>query len=212
MADADNQNTDSNSERSIFIDFLDPLFAVAIGIGFEHGLLLEEWLQKWRYPNNDERFNLFVFILGLLVITLSWFGYHKSIKKKPLEGRGRFIVDIVLLVLYILLLFKYKHFEAFLFFLTLIYLFFFFWDLLKIKEHYEEYSQITGFLKRYSRELITLQWLIIFFGTAMLHHWLYQFWSDGNHSLYFLIFAYIGTALYRIDKEHKILGKIFGWL
>src|SRR6266571_5487771 len=89
------------SESSTFIDFLDPLFAVAIGVGFE-GILLEPWLKEWRIPKGQDLFSLFVFILGILTITLSWFGYHKSIRKMSIEGRGRFIVDIELLILYIL--------------------------------------------------------------------------------------------------------------
>src|SRR6184192_1594806 len=91
----------TDSDGSIFIDFLDPLFAVAIGIGFQDGLFHEKWLLEWQLPKDGDLFNLFVFILGLLTITLSWFGYHKSIRNRSIEGKGRFILDVVLLVFYI---------------------------------------------------------------------------------------------------------------
>lgn len=192
--------------QSIFIDFLDPLFAVAIGIGFQNGLLYEQWLISWYWPRGQDAFNLFVFILGLLTITLSWFGYHKSIKAKPIEGNGRFILDIVLLLLYILLLFKYKNFGAVLLILAGIYFFFILWDLIKIKEHWEEYSSAGGsFLNKYVRELVTFQWFIIFSAFSFIHYFI----GDSN---ILLVFTFIGTVLYRIDKKQHFLGKLFGWL
>src|SRR6266850_6590547 len=96
-----NRTAPRRPENSIFIDFLDPLFAVAISIGFQNGILLEPWLQNWVWPKSGELFHLFVFVLGMLTITLSWFGYHQSIRNKPLESNGRFILDIELLILYI---------------------------------------------------------------------------------------------------------------
>jgi len=196
----------SQSQSSIFIDFLDPLFAVAIGIGFQNGILLEPWLQNWVWPKSGELFHLFVFVLGMLTITLSWFGYHQSIRNKPLESNGRFILDIELLILYILLLFQYKNFGAVLFLLAAIYLSFILWDVLKVMEHTEDYRGIGGSqFKRYARELITVQWFIFFAVLSITHH----FYEDNY---YLLIGAYLGIVLYRVDKSRHFLGMFVGWL
>ncbi len=198
------------SESSTFIDFLDPLFAVAIGVGFE-GILLEPWLKEWRIPKGQDLFSLFVFILGILTITLSWFGYHKSIRKMSIEGRGRFIVDIELLILYILLVYQYKNLGAVLFILAAIYLSFVLWDLLKIAEHPEKYpskdenGKEINLFTRYNRELITFQWSVIFLIFPIAHH----FSGDTN---YLLILAYLGTVFYRVDKDKHFLGSLFNWL
>jgi hypothetical protein len=196
----------SQSQSSIFIDFLDPLFAVAIGIGFQNGILLEPWLQSWAWPKSDELFRLFVFVLGMLTIALSWFGYHQSIRNKPLESNGRFILDIELLILYILLLFQYKSFGAVLFILAAIYLSFIVWDVLKVIEHTEAYTgKSGGSFKRYARELITVQWFIFFAVLSITHHF-------SGDSYYLLIGAYLGIVLYRIDKSRHFLGMFVGWL
>jgi hypothetical protein len=144
-----------NPNRSIFIDFLDPLFAVAIGIGFQDGILKEEFVKDWKLPANDDAFNLLVFILGLFFVSLSWFGYHSSIKSKPIEGNIRFVLDIALVVLYIVLLFKFKDFGAFLTTLATIYSLFIIWDVFKVLEHPEKYSSNDNFIIRYIREIIT---------------------------------------------------------
>lgn len=199
----------SRSQSSIFIDFLDPLFAVAIGIGFQNGILLEPWLQNWVCPKSGELFHLLVFLLGIFTIALSWLGYHKSIKKKPLEGRGRFLLDIELLILYMLLLFQYKNFGAVLFILAAIYFSFILWDILKVIEHWKDYQTVgDGPFKRYARELITLQWFVVFALLSLAHHWC---GAEGDN--YYLLFsAYVSTGLYRADKSHHFIGRLVRWL
>src|SRR5262245_4102359 len=87
-------------ERSFLIDFIDPLFAVVIHIGFVEGLSHQKWLHARSIPSSTEDWaNLLLFVAGFLTIVLSWVGYHKSIKKRPIEGDMRFILDVVLLVL-----------------------------------------------------------------------------------------------------------------
>lgn len=199
----------SRSQSSIFIDFLDPLFAVAIGIGFQNGLLLEPWLQNWVWPKGGEPFHLLVFVLGILTITLSWFGYHQSIRKKAIEGNGRFILDVWLLILYALLLFQYRNFGAVLFILAVIYFSFILWDILKVIEHPEDYQTVgDGPFKRYARELITLQWFIVFGLLSLAHHC----WGVEGDNYYLLISAYVSTGLYRADKSRHFVGGFARWL
>ena len=188
--------------RSLFVDFLDPLFAVAIGIGFDHGLLLEPWLISWSLPRGQNLFDLFVFILGLFFIAMSWFGYHKSVKNKPLKGNLRFVLDVALVLFYLLLLFKYKDFSATLLVLVIIYLLYILWDILKVIEHPEDYDKNVRFFSRYARELITAQWFVLF---ALLFLINYLF----NIPVPSLILAYLGTIFYRTDKKKHFAGHIW---
>src|SRR5438128_12697492 len=108
--------------RPFMVDFIDPLFAVAIHIGFTHGLAEEEWFKKWRLPHGDDAFNVFVLLLGFMTITWSWVGYHQSIARRPLQSQWRFIFDVAVVLMYIVILVQYRNFAAFLMALAAIYL------------------------------------------------------------------------------------------
>lgn len=154
-------------------------------------------------------FHLLVFVLGILTITLSWFGYHQSIRKKAIEGNGRFILDVWLLILYSLLLFQYRNFGAVLFILAAIYFSFILWDILKVIEHLEDYQIVgDGPLKRYARELITLQWFIVFALLSLAH----DLWGVNGDNYYLLISAYVSTVLYRADKSRHFVGRFARWV
>src|SRR5205809_4877864 len=104
-------------KKTFGIDFLDPLFAVAIHIGFTHGVLEEPWFKEWRWPRGHETFDALVLLLAFGTVVLSWVGYHRSISLKPLRaedrmGLVRFILDVVLVSLYALLLVKFKDIDV----------------------------------------------------------------------------------------------------
>lgn len=46
----DEAKVDSSAESRFRIDFIDPLFAVAIHIGFVDGLMRESWLEQRQVP------------------------------------------------------------------------------------------------------------------------------------------------------------------
>lgn len=82
-----------NKERA-GVDFLDFLFTVAISVGLTpeilqingvSGLLSEPWHLQGTQFSRDDFFNSGVFFLGLSNLTLSWFGYHASIIRRPLS-------------------------------------------------------------------------------------------------------------------------------
>lgn len=77
--------------------FIDPLFAVIIAAA------LAETLVAWvKVKNPPDLFTAMLVFVGFLNLLLSWFGYHKSVLKRPIKGSLRFIVTVVLLPLYLL--------------------------------------------------------------------------------------------------------------
>lgn len=179
--------------RAFVVDFIDPLFAVAVHIGFTHGLMNEKWLQEWRWPVAGENFG--TFFLGFLTLLTSWVGYHQSIRKKPVGSYARFVIDVVLVLLYAVLLVKYNDFRAVLLILVWIYWLFFVWDLFKVREYRALYDE-GGLLRRYHRELVTLVWAIVFTGIWVFNET--RWFGIGATTLYW--FALVSTLLYRLNK------------
>jgi hypothetical protein len=191
--------------KNFGIDFIDPLFAVAIHIGFTHGVLEEPWFTEWRWPKGHETFDALVLLLAFWTIVLSWVGYHKSISLKPLRaedrmGFVRFILDIVLVTLYALLLVKFRDIDATLQLNVGIYFLFLVWDLCKVKEHKLMYAPADPFGKRYRRELVTTGWFVVFLGLLLLRT---HCGLTDNATLGAL---WVATFMYRINKEFPILG------
>jgi hypothetical protein len=128
------QNQDPSSKFKI--DFIDPLFAVAIHIGFVEGLLKEEWLQHHGFPTQLQEFaNICMFVAALSVIVASWVGYHLSIYRNAIVGDMRFVLDIVLLILYIFLLLYFQSPSSVAVLMALIFVVYTFWDYFKTIEH-----------------------------------------------------------------------------
>lgn len=125
----------------ISVDFIDPLFAVALGLNFEE-LGKEPWFCHIGAALGapDTRFIVATILLGYATVILSWVGYHLSVKRNPirlseLSGWGRFILDVILLIVYFLLLVRYHDFGSEICLLAWIYLIFIVWDVLKMLEH-----------------------------------------------------------------------------
>jgi hypothetical protein len=136
MTDEEAAPATANDEAKFRIDFIDPLFAVAIHIGFVEGLLQEEWLHHRYVPTQlDDFANLFMFIAAFWTIVASWVGYHKSIQAKPIIGPMRFVLDIILLALYILLLLYFRKPLGVAILLTAIYCVYVAWDFYKTNEY-----------------------------------------------------------------------------
>lgn len=209
------------SDSKYRIDFIDPLFAVAISIGFVNGLFDTTWIKQWSLPARNEWSEAIYFFLAMFAVVLSWEGYHKSIEAKPLESFWRFLLDIVLLVLYIFLLIKFRDTGTFLVLMLLIFVIYIIWDAVKVKEHYDkhykehnstggEYSKgkhLTLYWKAFWRgegnaisEIITINWTIMF-GV------IYLFWKTdvlvfgNNYAVGFFVFLFL--MLYRQDKIKK---------
>lgn len=212
----------SRNDETAGLDFLDFLFTVAISVGLTPellqvswvtGLLSEGWQRNGRWPTQDEGFNICVFGLGFLNLTLSWFGYHASIKSRPLNylsgyGMVRFILDVLLVIMYGVILVKYKSFRVVLFLLVLVFIIFVIWDGLKIGEYwsqeFKEKARRGNILKGFRREWVSLGWSLVFIGLGILY-----FWCDVNQ-WFILISAILATILYRVNKIFLLWERLFG--
>lgn len=219
-------------DKAAGIDFLDFLFTAAVGFGLTpellqvsgiSGLLSEKWQGEGRWPNQDEWFNIGVFVLGFLNLTLSWFGYHASIKSRKLNytsgyGMARFVLDVLLVIIYGIILIKYRSFWVVLLGLILVFIIFVIWDCLKIGEYWSKefrakYSE-GNILKGFRREWVSLFWCVVFIGLGIFYlkfsavnQWfvLITVFSHDLHALpatryLVLIGASLATILYRVNK------------
>ena len=129
--------------KNFKIDFIDPLFAVAIHIGIVEGLMTEPWLAEHEhrsFPTTlPEYANLLLFVAGIWTIVASWVGYHVSIQKREIKGEARFVLDIVLLGLYIFLLLYFRSPLAMALLLASIYAVYIAWDYFKTVEYAGEF-------------------------------------------------------------------------
>ncbi len=83
--------------------FIDPMFAVAIASAVTETFVA--WV-KTEIPM-PTFFGAVIVFVGYINLLLSWFGYHKSVHRKPIRGGLRFIITVVLLPLYILTIILY---------------------------------------------------------------------------------------------------------
>src|SRR5262245_4795259 len=125
--------------NGLVLDFIDPLFAIAIHISLVEGVMRTHWYLAWHQGRVDlpqltrsDVFNLFVLLLGYLFVFTSWVGYHRSVKNKPIKdetgaGYVRFIIDVVLLIVYAVMLAAFEHFVLVLTLIVISFLLFIFW-------------------------------------------------------------------------------------
>ncbi|WP_102798903.1 hypothetical protein [Bowmanella denitrificans] len=119
--------------------FIDPLFAIVIAAAVNETFVT--WCKSDSLvnimPNNLTEF-LIVFA-GYSNILLSWFGYHKSVAKKPIKSAARFYITVVLLPLYLFTIILYKMPVEY---LTIVYFSIFLlwtiWEVIKNNEYAKE--------------------------------------------------------------------------
>ena len=215
-------------ESKFRIDFIDPLFAVAIHIAFADGLMTEKWLEERRIPTQpDEIANVFLFAVGIATLVASWLGYHQSILQRPIVGNARFVWDVILLILYILLLLYFKSPIAVCVFMFSIFAVYVFWDYCKTVEddlykdyYYNRYStkhpSFFTYLCRCAQvwfhrdshnnlmgEAVTFGWSIYF---GLLVPFALIPVPEGYINAKKLLAAatiFLGVRMYRYDKKHS---------
>lgn len=200
------------------IDFIDPLFAVAIHIGFVGGLMEEPWFKSFIAPTRVIDFaNLAMFVAGFWLLVGSWLGYHQSIIKKPIVGNQRFILDIVLLMLYIFLLLYFRNPPSVSVLLVAVFAIYVLWDFHKTIEHRTEYysgdvpslfgyimSCLKGWLcpdnnqSTLTGEIVTVGWTVFFL--ILLPFSFFLPTSEQWVKLGFALVVILATTLYRLDK------------
>jgi len=139
------------------LGFVDILFAVVVGIGFERAIG-KPWFRALPYKWLD--LDLWMFVLGNTIVIASWVGYHRMMTEEKLDpevgspqGVLRFVVDIILLVLYCRLLVAsdapLDAFET----IAWIFSLYVIWDWIVITERYVE-----------KRSGVSLLWFAVFLG------------------------------------------------
>jgi hypothetical protein len=211
----------NSTDEPAGLDFLDFLFTVAISVGLTpevlqipdvSGFLSEKWQKSGRWPSTDESFNIGVYLLGFFNLTLSWFGYHTSIKARPLNyfsgyGMTRFILDVLLIIMYGIILIKYRSFNVAISLLLIIYFIFAIWDYLRVCEYWEnKYRDKPGTkLQRYRREWVSLFAFGIVAEIALLY------FCVSCKSMVCTSFCPLYTVFYRINKNYATWEKLLGW-
>ena len=233
----------ADNDKPAGLDFLDFLFTVAISVGLTPellngpftGLLTESshWKVEGPWPTNYEWIEIGAFFVGFLNLTLSWFGYHASIRTRPLNyfsgyGMVRFMLDVLLVIVYGIILIKYQSPPLVFFLLLLVWLIFVLWDALKICEYWqpkqgsdtnEKYfkhkwdeawkksscpEKAREILRGFRREFVTLVWfLVLLLVVTIRHYYTPSEWP-------FLVAAALVTILYRFNKNHATWERIFG--
>src|SRR6266700_3809769 len=201
----------TNSKEQIALDFIDPLFAIVIGLGFEaisrEPTFTGSYLESLFYSpqtlfGKSESFTIAVTALAYLTVVSSWIGYHRSVLKKNIRitttaGLFRFGVDIILLGLYWLLLVNFENFPFEMLVLLLVYVFFVPWDLFKWQEYKPEEIDSRR------RRGVSVVWALIFLATYLLYVTYKPQASPRGDLVDWIVLtvAIVWTVLYRVHKE-----------
>jgi hypothetical protein len=205
-------NPDSSAETTenqiTGIEFIDPLFGIAIGIGVTETFITQPFFLDWRLPAAAELPAILGWITVFIVTLLSWIGYRRSVRKNPVETFLRFCISIVLVMLYALMFVKYDtpsaivQMFAWMFFLYLV------WDLARAFEATKKEHPIKRwtfiFSKRWAfafarnawnSSFVTSWWLAAAAGLWLLYRW------DVLGSAYLYIVMLSIAVGYRFHKR-----------
>jgi len=146
-----------NQTSKVGLSFIDILFAVVVGIGFERAIG-RPWFRD--LPGNWSELDLWMFVLGNTVVIASWVGYHRMMTQEKLDpevgsvqGFLRFLVDVILLFLYCRIVVVIDaRLEAFRT-IAWVFLLYLVWDWIVISERRIE-----------KRSGVTLLWFAVFLG------------------------------------------------
>lgn len=129
--------TDKKDLSSIYVSFIDILFAVVLGQSF---VLLnsEEGFKPWLVQPRENAFGIATLLLVYGLVITSWIGYHQSTRKYPIKSPLRFVIDVLLLFLYYVGFVNANNFEivSWIFFFT--FLSYTLWDVFRIVEYRTE--------------------------------------------------------------------------
>jgi hypothetical protein len=210
------QNLDirtTDDDKSAGIDFLDFLFTFVLGFGLLPealgiegvvGPLTEGWFTGAHDWSTDDLEKMAALVLGLLTLTLSWFGYHASVQVRPIDytkisGLFRFQLDVLLVLLYGLMLLHYRSFGFVAGATVAIFLVFVVWDWFRARELGEPYMRPRGRTGAprpyYRRELVTVVWMVLIVAVTALY-------AVGR--IPFLAWSLTAIAISVLYRIHKI--------
>lgn len=169
-----------DQSKSTKFELLDFLFTMSIALGIfpkmfgieTNGFISENWIKMARWPHGKELTDSLTFILGLLTLTFSWYGYYKSINAKAhnsVSGMFRFALDVILVIIYGIILLHYSDFLIVSFWIAVVFTIYVIWDMLKLYEHREAFDNDHN--RIYRREQITLKFTCIAWIIYIIQHY-----------------------------------------
>jgi hypothetical protein len=209
------------------VDAIDFLFTVVIAIGltpellgrdYIGGILSEGWIRSGTCPSWREVEHSLVLLLGILTLTLSWYGYHRSTSRywsgfTELSGLVRFETQIFMVILYGVLMLLLRHSLAAIVILAVIFLLYILWDMAKIDDMMERDETLCrqypttrsrirfifaglGLLHpKFRRQLVTAFWFLVIVLDA--------FACQVIPSLICVLIAILAVIAYRVNKEEE---------
>lgn len=184
------------------VTFIDVLFAVVMSLGLTQ-IMARPWFKSM--PEgiaSGIAFEILVILLGYSTLLLSWWGYHRSLRRRWLPegglGLAIFAVDILILVGYWLLLVKFESFFFVLSVLFAIYFMYFCWDSLWWLKHRPETDP-----KQWRRRAVTIVWMVLS-GTIVFTYVALSLCGSLPTLVdwIFAVLAHLVNILYRLHKEH----------
>lgn len=85
-------------------DFIKRLFSVAVSVGFASQLSKQTWLLSGDWPDIKAVKEFVLLSTSIIAVVVSWDGYFVAITQRPLSDKGRYYVDILIVLLYIFLI------------------------------------------------------------------------------------------------------------
>ncbi len=185
------------------VTFIEVLFAVVISLGLTQ-VMTRPWFQS--FPEGfgvSVVFEILVILLGYSTLLCSWWGYHRSLRRRELPdgwtGIALFVVDIVILAGYWLMLVKFESFSFVLCILFAVHLLYILWDSLRLLEHRKPDVESP---REWRRRAVTLLWSIVLGLIVLLHFTLAYGGSSPTLADWIMLScAHLVTFLYRIHKE-----------
>lgn len=208
-------------------DFMKRWFAIAISVGFATALSNMPWLKSKVAPDLDLPIDwdqvkqIARLSIAVIATILSWDGYFKSIKSKPLIDGSRFSIDIFLVFLYLVLLLTSKFGDFWLFIHAIAFFIYCIWDYLSIRIYPREYirndpkkefnpsisdiyiGSVSGSFNVYHGPAVTLIWTIYFWSLPLSYRFILNE-AERNQPLTTFVFAafvLMGLWFYRTDKS-----------
>jgi hypothetical protein len=187
------------SHDSFTIDFIDPLFAVILHIGFVRTVVDMRLYLDFDTLYTEHKVTiraLGLLVLGFMNILLSWHGYHRSVLEKPIRGGMRFYVDVLCLLIYLFIVLEFQSLQNVAWLLVAQFVLFWLWDGAKALEYRGSGVWRTG--------LRTFGWGLLFVAIAALATWAPKssnFEVIVDASLIGLMF--LGSTGYRFHKAMR---------
>ena len=188
--------------------FIDVLFAVVMGLGLTQIMALG-WFKALSFESVfDNALEIAVIFVGYLTLFCSWWGYHRSVRRRQLPsgkiGVAIFAVDILLLACYWLLLVKFENLRFILSVLFVVFIFYFIWDTLWWRRDQAGESTRT----RRGRA-VTIFWTVTL-GITLGIFIALDYGKNLSTGLEwgFVIVAYSVLLLYRVHKEHLVPSRL----